>query len=144
MSTLAISPTTRLSYRGKRNLVPLPYRNVSMQPYDDAFTEQALIAHLLGREAYRRTEFIVFHGQADAMAVVAIAKRDSKAFFSRSWTSRFWHCQTNVLLLDPRKPIVAIARPWPRWRISTASGPIARSWCGAATIMSISFTARTR
>ena len=53
-----------------------------MQPYDGAFTEQALIAHLLGREAYRRTEFIVLHGQADAMAVVAIAKRDSEALFS--------------------------------------------------------------
>ena len=82
MSTLTIPPTLRLSYRGKRNVVPLPYRNVSMQPYDEAFTEQALTTHLLGREAYRRTEFIVLHGQADAMAVVAVAKRDSEAFFS--------------------------------------------------------------
>ncbi len=82
MSTLAIPPTSNLSYRGQFNLVPLPYRNVSMQCYDGAFTDQALVAHLLGREAYRRTEFIVFHGQADAMAVVAIAKRDSEAFFS--------------------------------------------------------------
>lgn len=82
MSTLAMPPTSRLSYRGKRNLVPLPYRNVSMQPYDDVFTEQALMAKLLGREAYRRTEFIVLHGRADAMTVVAIAKRDSEAFFS--------------------------------------------------------------
>jgi hypothetical protein len=82
MSTVAIQPTRRPPYRGQRNLVPLPYRNVSMQPYDDAFTEQALIAHLLGREAYRRTEFIVLHGEADAMAVVAIAKRDGESFFS--------------------------------------------------------------
>ena len=82
MSTLTIPPPLRLSYRGKRNVVPLPYRNVSMQPYDEAFTEQALTTHLLGREAYRRTEFIVLHGRADAMAVVAVAKRDSEAFFS--------------------------------------------------------------
>ncbi|MGA8649509.1 MAG: hypothetical protein WB677_02620, partial [Xanthobacteraceae bacterium] len=82
MSTVAIQATPRLSYRGQRNLVPLPYRNVSMQPYNDAFTEQALIAHLLGREAYRRTEFIVLHGEADTMAVVAIAKRDSESLFS--------------------------------------------------------------
>ena len=47
MSTLAMPPTSRLSYRGKRNLVPLPYRNVSMQPYDDVFTEKALMAKLL-------------------------------------------------------------------------------------------------
>ena len=83
MSTLAIPPTSRLSYRGKRNLVPLPYRNVSMQPYDGIFTERALVAHLLGREAYRRTEFIVLHDQPDAMAVAAITKRDSEPLFSK-------------------------------------------------------------
>lgn len=82
MSTLAMSRTSCLFYRGQRNLVPLPYRNVSMQPYDDAFTEPAITAHLLAREAYRRTEFIVLHDGTDAMAVVAIAKRDSEAFFS--------------------------------------------------------------
>jgi hypothetical protein len=82
VSTLAIRPSSRLSYRGKRNLVPLPYRNVSMQPYDGAFAERALVAHLLGREAYRRTEFIVLHGKADAMAVVAITKRDNEPLFS--------------------------------------------------------------
>jgi hypothetical protein len=82
VSALAIQRTARLSYRGQRNLVPLPYRNVSMQPYDDAFAESAIAAHLLGREAYRRTEFIVLHGEAETMAVVAIAKRDGEAFFS--------------------------------------------------------------
>ena len=82
MSTLAVKPTSHLSHRGLPNLIPLPYRNVSMQPYDGAFTEQALIAHLLGREAYRRTEFIVLRDEVDAMAVVAIAKRDNEALFS--------------------------------------------------------------
>lgn len=80
-----ISPplsASRLAYRARRNLVPLPYRNVSMQPYDDAFIEDAIVAHLLGREAYRRTEFIVLHDQADTMAVVAIAKRASEPLFS--------------------------------------------------------------
>ena len=82
MSRLAIQPASRLSFREQRNLVPLPYRNVSMQPYDGAFTERAVAAHLLGREAYRRTEFIVLHGADDAMSVVAIAKRDSEPLFS--------------------------------------------------------------
>ena len=82
MSTIEAKPTSRLSYRGRRNVVPLPYRNVSMQPYEGAFTENALIAHLLGREAYRRTEFIVLHDQAEAMAVVAIAKCNNEALFA--------------------------------------------------------------
>ena len=82
MSTLAIQPVSRLCFRERRNLVPLPYRNVSMQPYDGGFTERAVVAHLLGREAYRRTEFIVLHGADDAMAVVAIAKRESEPLFS--------------------------------------------------------------
>lgn len=84
---LAAKPASHLGYRERRNLVPLPYRNVSMQPYEGAFTEKALIAHLRGREAYRRTEFIVLHDQvlpdqANAMAVVAIAKRDNEPLFS--------------------------------------------------------------
>jgi hypothetical protein len=82
MSTPAVKPTSRLPYRGQRNLVPLPYRNVSMQPYEGAFSEKALIAHLLGREAYRRTEFIVLHDDADATAVVAIAKSNNEALFA--------------------------------------------------------------
>jgi hypothetical protein len=82
MSMLALKPSSHLFHRGRRNLIPLPYRNVSMQPYDGAFTEEALITYLLGREAYRRTEFIVLHDQADVMAVVAIAKRNNEALFS--------------------------------------------------------------
>jgi hypothetical protein len=54
-----------------------------MQPYDGTFTERALVAHLLGREAYRRTEFIVLHDRPDAMAVAAITKRDSEPLFSK-------------------------------------------------------------
>ena len=65
-----------------RNLVPLPYRNVSMQSYDGAMTEAAIVERLLGREAYRRTEFVVLRGAGDATAVVAVRKRDPEPFFS--------------------------------------------------------------
>jgi hypothetical protein len=82
VNMLANQPASRLSLRGQRNLVPLPYRNVSMQPYGGVFTDHAVTAHLLGREAYRRTEFIVLHGADEAMAVVAIAKRESEPLFS--------------------------------------------------------------
>lgn len=65
-----------------RNLVPLPYRNVSVQWYDGAMTAVAIQARLLGREAYRRTEYIVLRGAAQDTAVVAIRKRESETFFS--------------------------------------------------------------
>ncbi|GAC1309474.1 MAG: hypothetical protein NVS2B3_18670 [Vulcanimicrobiaceae bacterium] len=71
----------------RRNLVPLPYRNVSVQRYDGPMTPASIAAHLVGREAYRRTEFVVLRaGEGDdpaiATAVVAIRKRDPEPFFS--------------------------------------------------------------
>ncbi len=63
------------------NLVPLPYRRVSVQPYDGEMTESAIQAHLLGREAYRRTDFVVLrHDQATA--VVSVETPDRESLFS--------------------------------------------------------------
>ncbi|MGH2522383.1 MAG: DUF7714 family protein, partial [Anaerolineales bacterium] len=64
-----------------KNLVPLPYRRVSVQPYAGEMTEAAIRAHLLGREAYRRTDFVVLR-QGEATAVVAITAPDREALFS--------------------------------------------------------------
>jgi hypothetical protein len=69
----------------QRNVVPLPYRQVSVQPYSGLMTEAALRAHLLGREAYRRTNFIVLHRGDVArseIAVIAIAREDDDRLFS--------------------------------------------------------------
>ena len=66
----------------RRNLVPLPYRNVSMQSYPGEMTAGAIEAWLLGREAYRRTEFIVLRGSSEATAVVAVRKRENEPLFS--------------------------------------------------------------
>jgi hypothetical protein len=63
------------------NLVPLPYRRVSVQPYAGEMTEHAIRAHLLGREAYRRTDFVVLR-QGPAAAVVAITTPDREPLFS--------------------------------------------------------------
>jgi hypothetical protein len=76
-----------MNHRLERNLVPLPYRNVSMQRYDGAMTRAAIEAHLLGREAYRRTEFVVLRGdegdgEGIPTAVAAIRKRDPEPLFS--------------------------------------------------------------
>jgi hypothetical protein len=79
VSTFATAP------RRQRNLVPLPYRQVSVQPYAGPMTEAAISAHLLGREAYRRTNFIVLHRdpvETSELAVVAVARQDDEALFS--------------------------------------------------------------
>jgi hypothetical protein len=68
--------------RAQKNLVPLPYRRVSVQPYDGELTEASIVATLLGREAYRRTDYIVLRGSHGAHAVVAIQRAPGDGLFS--------------------------------------------------------------
>jgi len=65
----------------ERNLVPLPYRRVSVQAYAGRMTADDIRRHLLGREAYRRTDFVVLRQDAST-AVVAITTSDRQALFS--------------------------------------------------------------
>jgi hypothetical protein len=77
--------TFATAFRRQRNLVPLPYRQVSVQPYAGPMTEAAISAHLLSREAYRRTNFIVLHRdhvESSELAVVAVARQDDEQLFS--------------------------------------------------------------
>ena len=69
-------------FRDKKNIVPLPYRNVSNQPYDGEMSEPAILSHLMGREAYRRTEFIVLNKNSEERAVCAISTEDKDPLFS--------------------------------------------------------------
>ncbi|MBI3361769.1 MAG: hypothetical protein HY023_11740 [Chloroflexi bacterium] len=64
-----------------KNLVPLPYRRVSVQPYDGEMTEAAICTHLMGREAYRRTDFVVLR-RGDETAVAAVTAPDRESLFS--------------------------------------------------------------
>jgi hypothetical protein len=66
-----------------QNLVPLPYRRVSVQRYDGPMTVEAISCLLLSREAYRRTDFIVLRGVDEQTAIVAITKAESEPLFSR-------------------------------------------------------------
>lgn len=69
--------------RSSSNLTPLPYRRVSVQPYHGEMSEAAIRSHLLGREAYRRTDFIALRHDEDpeAWAVAAIARAETDALF---------------------------------------------------------------
>jgi hypothetical protein len=78
----AEEPLSPGALRGRRNLVPLPYRRVSVQPYAGPMEEAALVAHLLGREAYRRTDFVVLRSPSGQHAVAAVSRAGGEALFS--------------------------------------------------------------
>lgn len=64
-----------------KNFVPLPYRRVAVRAAGFPLTARGLRDNLLGREAYRRTEFIALrHGPECAIA--RIEKQDAEELFS--------------------------------------------------------------
>lgn len=71
------------TWKSLLNLVPLPYRRVSVQRYTGQMTAEAISLLLLSREAYRRTDFIVLRGAEGGTAVVAITRADNEPLFSR-------------------------------------------------------------
>jgi len=71
------------TWASMKNLVPLPYRRVSVQHYDGPMTEHAIKELLLSREAYRRTDFIVLRGNEGETALVAITRSESEPLFSQ-------------------------------------------------------------
>lgn len=72
----------RRSFKNAFNVVPLPYRRVSVQPYDGPMTEEGIIARFLGRETYRRTEFIVLRAPDGGCAVIAVESTDREPLFA--------------------------------------------------------------
>src|SRR6266581_296564 len=71
------------SWKSVKNLVPLPYRRVSVQHYEGPMTVDAISTLFLSREAYRRTDFIVLRGEGTKTAVVAITRAESEPLFSQ-------------------------------------------------------------
>jgi hypothetical protein len=64
-----------------KNFVPLPYRRVAVRSVDFPLTAQSLQENLLGREAYRRTEFIVLRRDGEC-AIAQIEKENPDDLFS--------------------------------------------------------------
>ena len=63
------------------NFVPKSYRKVSVQPYDGKMTEDDIRKHLVGKDAYRRTEYIIFEQNRNC-AIVMISLADDESLFS--------------------------------------------------------------
>ena len=64
-----------------RNLVPRRYRGVSVSDVDVPLTRAELERHFIGREAYRRTEYVVVR-RGDATAVVRVRKEPDGPLFA--------------------------------------------------------------
>jgi hypothetical protein len=58
-----------------------PYRGLSMQEVDFRLTETAILEHLMGREVYRRTDFLALRNGPDT-ALVMVAKQSLEPLFS--------------------------------------------------------------
>jgi hypothetical protein len=69
------------------NLLPLPYRRVSVQDCPVPLTSEAIEDHLLGREAYRRTDYIVLR-RAGEVALVQVERASDLPLFSPITTVR--------------------------------------------------------
>jgi hypothetical protein len=69
-------------FKDRLNVVPLPYRGVSVQAYDGPMTEHGIASHFLGRETYRRTEFIVLRASGGGHAVIAVDADDREPLFA--------------------------------------------------------------
>ncbi len=74
--------TVRPLFKERLNVVPLPYRGVSVQAYDGPMTERGIVSHFLGRETYRRTEFIVLRAHDGRHAVIAVDASNREALFA--------------------------------------------------------------
>jgi hypothetical protein len=64
------------------NVVPGAYRGVSVCHVDIALDEPTLRRHFLGREAYRRTRFLVVRDQRGGTALLRVAKQSDAPLFS--------------------------------------------------------------
>jgi hypothetical protein len=64
-----------------RNVVPRRYRSVSVADVDVALTGEDLRSFLVGREAYRRTEFVVAR-RGEGRALVRVRKASDQPLFS--------------------------------------------------------------
>jgi hypothetical protein len=64
-----------------RNVVPSAYRGVAMATVDCELDEASLAAHFIGREAYRRTRFIVARA-GDQTVILAVHKESDDPLFA--------------------------------------------------------------
>ena len=80
------------------NTISRPYRGLSVQEVGVALTEHTLMAFLLGREVYRRSEYLVLRNGAQT-ALVAVRKQSEVPLFSPVVEARLLASPEQVLCI---------------------------------------------
>jgi hypothetical protein len=73
---------TPQSLRERTNVVPSAYRGVSVDQVDGRLVDIDLPGRFLGREAYRRTRFLVVRDDGGATALLRVEKESERPLFS--------------------------------------------------------------
>lgn len=81
------------------NTITRPYRGLSVQETDVPLTEADLVPFLLGREVYRRTEFLVLRNGTDT-ALVAVRKASTEPLFAPVVEARVLAGPAEVVSVD--------------------------------------------
>ncbi len=79
---MTVGLLARSALRDRSNVVPGAYRGVSVGRIDVPLSEQALVDRYLGREAYRRTRFIVTRDPAGATSLICVDRDSEEPLFA--------------------------------------------------------------
>lgn len=109
------------AYAGKRNVVPGAYRGVAVTSVDCELDEPSLQQHFLGRDAYRRTRFIVVR-DGSRTAVVAVEKASTEPLFSPITELRLLVGPAECVYLQEPEVDTAIPTALARAAVSGAPG----------------------
>lgn len=108
------------------NTMTRPYRGLSVQETDVPLTEADLVPFLLGREVYRRTDYLVFRNGEDS-AVVAVRKASAEPLFSPVVEARVLAGPDEVVSISSPETDVGNATALARAALAHAS-PNARAY----------------
>lgn len=81
------------------NLMARPYRGLSVQEIDSNLDLESLTEYLVGREVYRRTDFLLLNHQ-DEWALVAVKKESYEPLFSPVEEIRLLAGPSELLMID--------------------------------------------
>jgi hypothetical protein len=104
-----------------RNVVPGAYRGVAVTSFDGELDEGSLTRQFVGREAYRRTRFIVVRN-SDETAIVAVQKESEEPLFSPITALQLLVGPADCAYVEDPEVDTAVPTALARTALSQASG----------------------
>jgi len=83
-----------------KNLTAHPYRGLSVQDVDCAFDVDSIASYLIGRDAYRRTDFLLLNNLEGEWALVAVQKASEEPLFAPIVAVRVLAARSEVLMVN--------------------------------------------